>query len=84
MSSANPTEETFIRLAALLRDDKELHQFFKNLETLDNLERNLKLTEMIESMKKNSAQEQMIEACMLLRKKEIFIKLGKLIDSKAE
>ena len=76
------TEETFIRLAALLRDDKLLGQFFAKLSDLNDLERNLKLTEMIELMKKNGAPEDILESCKLLRKNDVFIKLKGLISQK--
>ena len=76
------TEETFIRLAALLRDDKLLGQFFAKLSDLNDLERNLKLTEMSELMKKNGAPEDILESCKLLRKNDVFIKLKGLISQK--
>ena len=83
MSDHKTTEETFIRLAALLRDDKQLGDFFVKLSGMSELERNLRLTEMIEIMKSNSAPDDMIAACKLLRKKEIFLSLEKLINKKS-
>ncbi|MFK7828029.1 MAG: hypothetical protein AB8G05_28025 [Oligoflexales bacterium] len=83
MSQQKPTEDTFIRLAALLRDDQQLGEFFTKLSSLNELQRNLKLTEMIETMKSNAAPKDMIETCKLLRKKEVFLKLQNLIKQKS-
>lgn len=72
-------EETFIRLLALVRDDQSFRNFFKYLINATQLERNLQLTKIIESMKRNGESKSLIGSVELLRQKEVFHKLTQML-----